>query len=266
MFQHQSCLGHLLTPLHYTDPQHYQREIDEVFRSRWQLLCTRQEIAKDGDFIPLELCGEPVLINNLGGNLRAYLNVRPDRNCMLTREPAGNSSGLFCQYHGWEFKQDGCTGKVPEAKAFRRCDRDNSQLHTVGIETCGHLIFVCFDSEDTVPLKQWLNPFHEDLDNAFQAPLWKMAEVWEFDSASNWKIPTENTLESYHAATVHPTWLGEQLPDERLSEHDLEGRYTNPSYDCDSPMEEKQARIGEYFGANVDHSYRHWHIHPDIAV
>jgi len=265
MFQHQSCLRHLLTPFHYTDPEHYQREVDEVFRSTWQFACTRQEIAHDGDFITLELFGEPVLMKNFGGEIRAFLNVCPHRHCMLTSEPTGNSPGLFCQYHGWEFKQDGCTGKIPEAKAFRPWDRDNSQLHTLGLETCGDLIFICFEPQRTPPLKQWLDPFYGELEHAFQAPLWRMAEVWDFESASNWKIPTENTLESYHVATVHPTWLGEKLPEETLSEHDLDGRYTTLRYDCDSPMEEKQAKIGEYLGATVDHSYRHWHIHPNIA-
>ena len=265
MFEHQSCLQHLLTPFHYTDMGHYQQELADVFRTSWQFACTRQEVASDGDFMTLELCGEPVLLKNFDGQLRAFLNVCPHRHCMLTNEPAGNASGLFCQYHGWEFKQDGCTGKIPEAKAFRPWDRDNSQLTSLALEVCGDLVFVCLEPDATPSLREWLTPFYDDLESAFRAPLWRMAEVWDFDCECNWKIPTENTLESYHVATVHPKWLGDQLPNERMSEHQLNDRYTTLRYDCDSPMEEKQARIGRYLGGEVDHSYRHWHIHPNIA-
>lgn len=92
-----------------------------------------------------------------------------------------------------------------------------------------------------------------------------MAESWEFESESNWKVPTENTLESYHVAAVHPKWLGDQLPDERMSEHHLDSRYTTLRYDCDSPMEVRQAKICKYLGGKPDHSYRHWHVHPNVA-
>ncbi len=265
MFQHQTCLRHLLQPQHYVDAGHYQRELEQVFHPSWQFACTKQEIASDGDFLTVELLGEPVIIKNFNGQLRAFLNVCPHRHCMLTCESSGNAPGLVCQYHGWEFTQDGRTGKIPEAKAFRPWDRDNSQLHKLGLDTCGELIFICFKPERTPPLREWLSPLYQDLSAAFVSPMWKMSEIWDFDSASNWKVPTENTLESYHVAAVHPQWLGDKLPEESMSEHYLDSRYTTLRYDCNSPIEEKQAKICDYLGGRKDHSYRHWHVHPNIA-
>ncbi len=265
MFQHQSCLRHLLRPWHYTDTGHYQQELELVLRPSWQFACTRQELPNDGDFITLELFGEPILIKNFAGQLRAFLNVCPHRHCMLTCEAAGNSPGITCQYHGWEFKADGRTGKIPEAKAFRPWDREHSQLHSVGLDTCGDLIFVCLEPDRTPALPDWFAPLYDELATAFTSPLWRMAEIWDFECAANWKIPTENTLESYHVAAVHPRWLGGSLPDETMSEHHLDARYTTLRYDCNSPMEEKQAKICDYLGGHTDHSYRHWHVHPNIA-
>jgi len=265
VFQHQNCLQHLLQPRHYTDPGHYQQEIERIFRPSWQFACTKQEVANNGDFITLELCGEPILIKNFDGSLRAFLNVCPHRHCMLTCETSGNQPGLVCQYHGWEFQQDGSTGKIPEARAFRPWDRENSHLHRVGLDSCGDLVFVCLDPANTPSLSEWASPLYQTLAEAFRSPVWRMAETWEFDCAANWKVPTENTLESYHVAAVHPKWLGDQLPEEKMTEHHLDGRYTTLRYACDSPVEKRQARICEYLGGRKDHSYRHWHIHPNIA-
>jgi len=265
MFQNKSCLQHLLRPYHYTDPEHYRREIEVIFRPSWQFACTKQEVARDGDFFTFELCGEPVLIKNFAGKLRGFLNVCPHRHCMLTCETSGNKPGLVCQYHGWEFKEDGSTGKIPEARAFRPWDREHSHLHRLGLETCGDLVFVCLEPDKVPSLAKWASPLYDDLAKAFSSPVWRMAEIWDFQCAANWKVPTENTLESYHVAAVHPQWLGNRLPEETMSEHHLDRRYTTLRYASESPIEKRQARVSDYLGGHKDYSYRHWHIHPNIA-
>lgn len=266
MFVNQNCLRHLLRPWHYTDPGHYAREENILFRRGWQFAATRSELARDGDFLTLELYGTPLLIRRFGDDLRAFVNVCPHRHCMLRSEPRGNAPRLVCQYHGWEYKADGHTGKIPEAKAFRPWDRDNSQLESIRLKACGDLLFVCLDADEQTPsLEEWASPFYDAIAAAFSTPLWRMAEVWEFDCECNWKIPVENTLESYHVAAVHPKWLGGDLPAEKFSEHQLDSRYSSLRYDCDTPMEQKQADICVYLGGKPDHSYRHWTIHPNTS-
>jgi len=183
---------------------------------------------------------------------------------MLTCEPSGNCDVLRCQYHGWEFNEHGRTGKIPEAKAFRPWDRENSHLKSIRLEQCGDLIFVCLDDESP-SLAEWMSPLFDHLSNAFESPLWRMAEVWEFDAPCNWKVPTENTLESYHVAAVHPNWMGGELPSEENSHHHLTERYTKLDYEGDVGVTDRQAKVARYLGGTPDSHYRHWHIHPNIA-
>jgi phenylpropionate dioxygenase-like ring-hydroxylating dioxygenase large terminal subunit len=137
-------------------------------------------------------------------------------------------------------------------------------LKPVRLEPCGDLIFVTL-SEQTPPLRQWLDPFYDSVADAFTGPLWKMAEAWEFDCPCNWKVPTENTLESYHISEVHPTWLGGQLPEEENSHHHLEGRYSTLEYRCDSAVERRQAELNRFLGGQPKIGYRHWQVHPNVT-
>ena len=266
MFVHQNCLRHLLRPRHYSDPRQYSAEVEQIFRPAWHFVATRAELPADGDFLTLELLGVPLLIRNFGGKFVAFKNVCPHRHCMLTCEPRGNSPTLRCQYHGWQFNSEGRTGRIPEAKAFRPWDRDNSHLATVRLELCGDLIFVCLaDASSAVSLQQWMSPLFEQVEQAFRGPLWRMAEVWEFDCECNWKVPVENTLESYHVSEVHPKWLGGELPAEANSHHHLEHRYSTLEYGSGTPIEKRQAKICEALGGKPHYSYRHWMIHPHLS-
>lgn len=266
MFRNDTCLRHLLQPNHYTDPHQYRVEMEQLFLPSWQFACTRSEVSDDGDFVTFNLCGTPVIVRNFNGEIRAFKNICPHRHAMLRSEPSGNSPTLRCQYHGWEYGVEGRTGRIPEAKAFRPWDRENSCLTKLRLESCGDLLFITFAKPERLgSLADWMNPFYDELADAFSLPMWRMGEVWEFQCDCNWKIPTENTLESYHVAEVHPQWLGGKLPDELSTHHRLDSRYTTLDYSCESDLKNPQAKISRSLGGTPHQHYRHWHIHPNIA-
>lgn len=264
MFQHQHRLTHLLRPHHYFDAGHYAKELDALFRPSWQFLASPSELPRDGDFITLEVAGMPLILRNFSGELRCFVNVCPHRHACLTDQPSGNSDTLRCQYHGWEFNAEGKTGRIPEAKAFRPWDRENSHLRRVRLECCGDMAFATLD-DDMPSLREWMGPLHDEIEASFSAPTWRMRETWEFETPCNWKIPTENTLESYHVGAVHPSWMGGALPPEEFGEHALTDNYTTLSYLADGPLERRQMWACRVLGETPAGAYRHYHIHPNIA-
>ena len=265
MFIHQHSLRHLLRPEHYCSEQHFRLELEKLFRPAWQFVAAKSELPKDGDFLTLDLFGRPILIRNSGGRFLAYENICSHRHCLLTDDTCGNQRKLRCQYHGWEYDDEGRTAKIPEARCFRPWDRDNSRLNMFRIESCGDLLFVSLNP-DTIPLREWLSPFYDETARAFSSQTWRMAFVWEYDCESNWKVPAENTLESYHVTALHRKFFGDVLPSEQNVQHLLDQRYTGLTFNATSRMEQLQTRLNRWLGSEPTSKYLHRHIYPNTML
>lgn len=265
MYCHQNSLQHLLRPEDYFQPEYYAREIGLLFRPAWHFICAKSELPKHGDFLTLDLLGTPLQIRNSGGVFLAYENICCHRHCLLTSAATGNQPTLRCQYHGWEFDDRGSTARIPEAKSFRPWDRENSRLQMFRVECCGDLIFVTLDRQ-APPLRDWMDPFFEETERAFSGPQWRMTGTWEYDCNSNWKVPVENTLESYHVTTLHPAFFGSILPPEENAAHILSARHTALTFSGTSRLESLQAWFHRWLGGAATLQYRHRHIHPATVI
>ncbi len=265
MFSHQNSLRHLLKPEHYCSPSHFELELDHLFRPHWQFLATKSELRHDGDFMTLEWFGRPILLRRSADNYLAYENICSHRHCMLSNQERGNQPRLKCQYHGWEYDDQGHTAKIPDARCFRPWDRDNSRLNMYRVEACGDLLFVCLNPK-APSLREWLSPFFEETELRFQSPMWKLVHRWDYDCNANWKVPAENTLESYHVTALHPTSFGDTLPAEEKSEHQLESRFTALTFSSTMRIERIQARLSRWLGGQPTMTYLHRHIHPNTIL
>lgn len=260
MFTHQHHLRHLLRPEHYTSEAQYRAELRHLFRPAWHPLATAGELARPGDFRTFELLETPILLRNFDGELRAFLNVCPHRHSKLTEEACGNTERLRCRYHGWEFNKDGTTGKIPDAKAFRPWDRENSCLRRFRVETCGDLVFVNL-GDGSVSLREWVGPLW-DVWEAGYGGAYRHAATWERDFACNWKVVLENSLESYHIPEVHPKTF-KDFPPEDNAWHELTERFT--SFRTVPPADfagRAQNWIVRRLGQPVTNEYRHRVLHP----
>ncbi|MEM6363404.1 MAG: aromatic ring-hydroxylating dioxygenase subunit alpha [Planctomycetota bacterium] len=264
MFVHRQRLTHLLRPEHYADPSQHEAEQERLFRPSWQFIATTSQLASPGDFITTELCGTPVLVRNFDGRFVAFVNICPHRHTMLTCQANGHAKELKCQYHGWQFKEDGRASKIPEPKAFRPWDRENAQLVTVRLSRCGDLLFASLDPNGP-SLQSWLAPYFDMIEERFGSPNWSRAFNWDFDAACNWKVVIENTLESYHIAEVHPDWMGGQLPAEENATHELTDRYTMLRYSDDGVLQARALSVCRLLGGEPIDGYWHLHLHPNLV-
>lgn len=259
MFTYQHHLRHLLRPEHYTSEEQYRAELRHLFLPVWHPLAAKAELARPGDFLTFDLLETPILLRNFDGQLRAFLNVCPHRHSKLTEKPRGNSERLRCQYHGWEFDADGRTGKIPDAKAFRPWDRENSCLRPFRVDTCGDLVFVNL-SDNGVSLREWLGPVWDHWQGYSGA--YRHSQTWEKDFPCNWKVVLENSLESYHIPEVHPKTFKE-FPEDTNAWHELTETFTSfktiPPSDFTGRMTDWIVRR---LGRPVTHEYWHRVLHP----
>ncbi|MDB5348557.1 MAG: dioxygenase alpha subunit yeaW [Schlesneria sp.] len=214
MFLHQTHLPHLLPPDSYFCPKQYAHEMSFIFRPGWHLVAGVEDLACDGDFVTCTLFDVPLLLRNSCGQLHAFLNVCTHRHCLLTHAPLGNQAKLTCQYHGWEYCDDGSTARIPDARSFRPMPGGPERLRKFALQVRGPLVFVSL-ADNPRPFEEYFGPLAEPCDE-YPVARWRLAAAWEYAFNANWKIPVENTIESYHVPLVHPNSLVNFASEEQI--------------------------------------------------
>jgi phenylpropionate dioxygenase-like ring-hydroxylating dioxygenase large terminal subunit len=260
---HTGRLAHVLAPRCYFDPQHHARELEVLFAGGWHCLATRGALARPGQFITAELLGEPVLVRNCDGELRAFQNVCAHRHAQLVREPRGESPRIRCQYHGWEYDADGRSRKVPDARSFIPLRRGGECLRQFRVASCGQLVFVSL-AQDGPGLRA-----------ALGEPIWAVLEAgfgddhievgaWTFEHAANWKVPVENGVESYHVPVLHPRTF-KQLSKASDATHTLAPTFT--ALEKADPLPATPLRwVSDRWRVAPSRIYTHHHVFPNLLV
>jgi len=224
MWVHTGRLPHVLAPRCYWDPQHHAREVSALFANGWHCVTTRSALRTPGDYVTVELLGQPVLVRNCDGELRAFQNVCAHRHALLTREARGTSPRIRCQYHGWEYDADGRSLRIPDAKSFVPLARGSECLRRFRAASCGQLVFVSLAAAGPDLRAALGEPTWSVIEDAF-GDAYREVAAWTLDHAANWKIPVENALESYHVPEVHRRTF-KKLSSPRDATHTLAPAFT----------------------------------------
>ena len=259
-----------LTPQDYCSEAALARENQYVFEATWQLVGLVSSINKPGQYLAAEVGRIPVVVRNFEGELSALLNVCAHRHCTLVSAAAGQSEKLKCPYHGWEYGADGRTRKIPAAKNFPNFDRDRFRLKKFSLEQCGDLLFVRIAPEGP-SLKEWMGDLFERFEAWTSSAVWRPIAHLNVSAPSNWKVPVEVSLESYHIPEVHPHSFGED-PGESESHHSLSSSSTSFYTSFVGPrVIDRFMRFYEQFllkimGAPFLGKYQHHHVFPNLLV
>ena len=265
MFINTARLPHVLQPRLYSCPAQYELEQTRLFAPVWLAVGCISDAPHDGDFFTCEHLGQPLLVRNIQGALHTYLNVCPHRHCLLTHAAQGNSQTLTCQYHGWEFNEDGRTGKIPDAQSFKPFPGGPECLKKFRTEVRGPLIFVTLN--DNAPaLAEQLGPL-ADVCDEFPADRWRLSDSWSYEFAANWKVVVENTVESYHVPTVHPRTLIRYGREEEI-EHGIRDDSTSMRSPIATPAFYRRAAdwLLRSLEPGCTHLYRLHHGFPNLFL
>jgi choline monooxygenase len=221
MFHAKERLPHLLPTMAYGSDAYFSWEMSRLFSQSWHFVALRSELSKSGDFVTVDVCGHPIQVRNVSGEIHAVSNVCAHRHCLLTSQRRGSSPKLRCQYHGWEYDATGATARIPLAQHFAPLDRTSAKIATYRVESIGQLVFVNLD-QNALDLPTSLGGSLEKVQAGFGEG-WEPVLYREFPQPVNWKIPIENSLEAYHVPSVHPETFRAD-PGEERSVHVLGDR------------------------------------------
>lgn len=265
MYINKSKLSHILQPDHYRSEEFYQTEQEKLFKPGWHLIGSIEEIPKDGDFMTYDLFGHPMIVRNYEGEVVVFLNVCGHRHCRLTDEKCGNSPTLKCQYHGWEYKKNGFTGKIPDAQCFKPFDRENTRLEIFRSKVCGGLIFVALE-DDAPEFETFFGKFVDVFEDWFGSDKYHFGVRMTYTLKANWKVSNENTLESYHVPHVHGDTIGDH-PKEEDQEHEI-GDYYSSLYTIEPETLNRKMQdiLIRLLGWKPSHGYTHHMVYPNIVM
>jgi phenylpropionate dioxygenase-like ring-hydroxylating dioxygenase large terminal subunit len=269
MYHSTTGLPHLVPPKAYTAPESFAAESKGLLRSAWHFVATLDQLSKTGDFVTFALLSNELQLRNFNGMLKAFSNVCVHRHCLLTDCPSGNTAAMRCQYHAWEYGEDGFTRRVPEAKNFAPIDRSKWRLPEYRVQTIGKLVFVCLDSQ-APDLVEFLGPVAGLVAERFSEEnrCWYRRD-WEYQA--NWKVAIENSLEAYHVAAIHAETFGDS-PSEERTEHQLNPRHTAFLTDLpfrdESPADKRFHRWEKWslkrLGIQGNGQYQQHHVFPNL--
>lgn len=212
----------------YTSEGFFEWEMSHLLRSGWQCLAHISQIPEPGDFLNLDLLGEPlIVVRGKDKSIHVLSRVCPHRSMDIMPEgfgydghtlaeardgkpDCGHTRLFLCPYHAWTFELDGKLKACPEMHKADGFCRDEFSLKSFRSEVWQGFIFVNLDG-NAPPLTDGLREMTADL-AAFRLPEMKLVIAREWDCPFNWKVLVENFMESYHHLGIHHKSLQPMMP------------------------------------------------------
>lgn len=188
-------------------------EYRKIFDKCWLYLGHESELEKPGDFVTRTVAQRNILFTrDTKGNLNALLNTCPHRGATVCRESSGNSKNFQCFYHGWVFGCDGKLKSQPGKESYGEdfnSDGSSNLRHVPRFDSYAGFCFISFDS-NIQSLPDYLAGAKDYLDLISKQSESGMGIVeggQEYAIRANWKLLVENSIDGYHAATTHASYL-----------------------------------------------------------
>jgi phenylpropionate dioxygenase-like ring-hydroxylating dioxygenase large terminal subunit len=212
----------------YTSEDFFAWEVEHVLRAEWQCIAHISQIPEPGDFLNVDLLGEPLIaVHGKDGRVRVLSRVCPHRSMDIMPEgfgygghtlaeardgkpDCGHTRLFLCPYHAWTFELDGALKACPEMQQAENFDRENFFLKPFHSEIWNGFLFVNLSGTAT-PLADDLTEMDANL-APYNLGGMKLVIAREWDCPFNWKILVENFMESYHHLGIHHKTLQPMMP------------------------------------------------------
>lgn len=202
----------------YVSDSHWRKEIDRLFSRTWTCIGFASDVPGHGDVHPVSFAGLPfLLLRDREGQIRVFHNVCPHRGMRVVREPGRNKRSLACPYHCWTYKLDGTLLRRPffegpeDQEGKTSNENDLPRLTEVRSAQWLGVVFINIDGM-AEPFEKHIQDIQAVAKNYGELESGKPAGSLDFDIAANWKLITENFVDSYHLPWVHKNSLEPSTP------------------------------------------------------
>lgn len=176
-----------------------------MIRRHPQPVCASSDLTAPGDWLARDCSGIPVLVTRDGeGRLRAFLNVCRHRGMQVA--PCGRGSdrqSFSCPYHAWRYDGSGALKNIPKSFGFPDLEKSRYGLTPLAVEERAGLVWVVADPAlSAMRISDALGAFADEIENfGFRTHVGYAPR--KFQTAANWKLLADGSLEDYHFQTLH---------------------------------------------------------------
>jgi phenylpropionate dioxygenase-like ring-hydroxylating dioxygenase large terminal subunit len=215
-----------LAPACYVSEAFYALEVERIFRKDWLCVGRADEIPEPGDYMSLDLLGEPLVVVRGGDRLVRVMSRVCRHRGMPVVAGSGRARTLVCPYHAWTYGLDGRLLGAPEMERTPCFDPATCRLPGLRTEIWEGFVFVSFDAE-AVPLAPTLAGLAPVVRNHGLASLQTVRSIpFDMDCGWNWKLMCENFMEPYHHIGTHRKSLEPTVPARLAVTPDSDGPFS----------------------------------------
>jgi choline monooxygenase len=198
-------------PAIYSDPEVANLELENIFKTDWLCPGLAADIPNPGDYLTYDLAGQPIfVIRGKDGVIRTYANVCLHR-MMTLLQGKGCSQRITCPYHGWTYDMEGkVIGAGHMGDRDPEFDKKGYRLAEIRTELWQGWIYVTLNpnAPTVASLLKELEPEVARFKLDKYVAVAQQDHLWN----TNWKLLTENFMESYHLPVAHRETVGAWCP------------------------------------------------------
>jgi p-cumate 2,3-dioxygenase alpha subunit len=220
----------------FTDAQVFESERALVFNRTWLYLGHESELRQPGSFLTRQVADYSLLFNkDKDGVVHAFHNLCMHRGTMLSTEKCGTAKVFTCPYHGWTYGTNGSllsqgarTGydagfnadgfynlrPVPRLEQYRGFYFINMNPKAVGLQ------------KYLAGATEWIDLIVDQTDEGLEVTPGEQ----EFRVNCNWKVITENQIDSYHGPSLHSSYFQYALKRSGETPEQLSANYSGGSF------------------------------------
>ena len=195
-----------------TSPDVLALERERIFNHCWLYVGHASEIPNSHDFRARDVGGRPlILTRGTDGAIRVFYNTCTHRGTLLCREKEGHGKYFKCFYHSWAFDTSGRLAALPDDEAYGPSfDRS---LYALGspaqVDHYRDFIFVNYDPDapDLVTYLAGAAPYLDLIADQNETGMEVLRGAHEYSMRANWKLLVENSMDAYHAMSVHQRYF-----------------------------------------------------------
>jgi choline monooxygenase len=248
-------------PAIYADTEIHQLELERIFRQEWVSPGMAADIPSVGDYLTYAVAGQPIfVIRGKDGNIHTYANVCLHR-MMTLLQGQGCAQRITCPYHGWTYDTEGkvigagyMAGRDPEF------DKKGYRLPEIRTEIWQGIIFVTLNA-NAIPANELLKDLEPEVAR-FRLEQYLPVDMQDHVWNTNWKLLTENFMESYHLPVAHKETVGAWCPVDQSTFPDQ----SNPAFTWQTFEKDETAKYGRAHANNrhLEGKWRYTSLMPSV--
>jgi phenylpropionate dioxygenase-like ring-hydroxylating dioxygenase large terminal subunit len=189
---------------YYTDPAHFQLEMERIHFDMWLCAGRTEQVAAPGRYFLRQVGNASVVVlAGEDGGVSAFHNVCRHRGTRLCNADEGQLPGrIQCPYHAWTYGLDGHLISAPHMEKVAGFAEGDYPLSPVATAIWDGHIFINLSASPT-PLGAQLGQLPPRF-APYRMNELRMVRRVVYDVKANWKLIVQNYNECLHCPIIHP--------------------------------------------------------------